>query len=175
MKKLFIIMPIVLAVVLILILIWAYSLKSKVSNLDRQLSLVNSEQLKIDPKIEELLMSFKSAFESGDYNSVKALFTEDGVMTTAQNIHYAIYNRAYGTLSEKVDEKEFYRLAIIHAGEEMTILGDPLVIGDNTIAFSWQWGDGWVSGSTILHLRDGKIVIAIFNPSQAAIPPGGLE
>jgi hypothetical protein len=72
-------------------------------------------------------------------------------------------------LADRVGESEFTRLATVHRGQELTILGDPLMIGDNTLAFAWQWSDG-VDGTALLHLRNGKIVICILNPSQYRIP-----
>ncbi len=119
------------------------------------------------------LAAFEAAFESGDYEQVRALFAEDGVLTTASNAHYAIYHDDTSHLAERVGEAEFRRLATLHGGEDFQILGTPVQVGENTVAFAWQWDDGWVSGTGLLHLRDGKIVIAVLNPSQYHIPVGG--
>lgn len=118
------------------------------------------------------LTAFKSAFESGDYDQVRALFAEDGVLTTAANIHDAILTDDTSRLADRIDEAEFRRLATLHGGEEFRILGTPLQVGDNTVAFAWKWSEG-ISGTALLHLRDGKIVIAVLNPSQYHIPFAG--
>lgn len=121
------------------------------------------------------LSAFESAFESGNYEKVRALFTDDGVLTTLSNAHYAFYN---GEVLEGVDTrvggKEFRRLASLHGGSNFTILGTPIQVGDNTVAFGWQWSTPgsafFLNGTAILHLRqDGKIVIAMLNPSQVRI------
>lgn len=118
---------------------------------------------------ESLIANFKAAFASGDYEQVRELFTDDGVLTTASNVHEAIMTGDTSHLADRVDEQEFIRLATVHGGQDFTILGDPLMIGDNTLAFAWEWGDG-VHGTALLHIRNGKIVICILNPAQYRIP-----
>jgi len=121
------------------------------------------------------LNAFESAFESGNYDKVRELFSDDGVLTTLSNTHYAFFN---GKLEEGVDSRvggnEFRRIASLHGGDNFTILGTPLLVGDNTVAFGWQWstsgGTVFMNGTAILHLnQEGKIVIAILNPSQVRI------
>lgn len=116
-----------------------------------------------------ILPAFEKAFESGEYEQVRALFTEDGILTTASNVHDAITRDDTSQLADRVDENEFRRLATVHSGEDFNILGEPLSVGENTLAFAWEWGID-VSGTALIHLREGKIVICILNPSQYQIP-----
>jgi hypothetical protein len=115
------------------------------------------------------LSAFEAAFESGDYDQVRALFTDDGILTTAWNTIGLYYGDTAELGTWDVNGSEFRRLASLHGGEDFTVLGDPIQVGDNTVAFGWEWSSG-VSGTALLHLRDGKIVVAILNPSQARIP-----
>jgi hypothetical protein len=118
------------------------------------------------------LSAFEAAFESGDYDQVRALFTDDGIITTAGNIMALYYGdpaEPWGVGTWDVNGSEFKRLAGAHRGEDLTVVGTPIQIGDNTVAFGWEWSSG-SSGTTLLHLRDGKIVVAVFNPSQYPIP-----
>ena len=116
------------------------------------------------------MQAFVEAFESGEYDKVRALFTDDGVLTTASNIHEAVAMNSTEDLSDRVGEYEFRRLATLHGAEDFQILGTPIQVGENTVAFGWAWEGGSPSGTAILHLRDGKIVICILNPSQYSIP-----
>ena len=50
------------------------------------------------------------------------------------------------------------------------MLGTPIAVGGNTVAFAWQWGNQ-LEGTALLYLRDDKIVVAVLNPSQVWIPP----
>ena len=115
------------------------------------------------------LSAFEAAFESGDYDHVRALFIDDGILTTAWNTIglYRGDTAALGTWDG--NGSEFRRLATLHGGADYTVLGDPIQVGDNTVAFGWEWSSG-VSGTAPLHLRDGKIVDAALNPSHARIP-----
>jgi hypothetical protein len=115
------------------------------------------------------LSAFEAAFESGDYDQVRALFTDDGIITTAWNTIGLYYGETAQLGTWEVDGAEWMRFVGLHAGEDMTVVGTPIQIGDNTVAFGWEWSSG-VSGTALLHLRDGKIVVAILNPSQAPIP-----
>jgi len=115
------------------------------------------------------LSAFEAAFESGDYDQVRALFTDDGILTTAWNTIGLYYGDTPALGTWDVNGSEFRRLATLHGGEDFTVLGDPIQVGDNTVAFGWEWSSG-VSGTALLHLRDGKIVVAVLNPSQAPIP-----
>jgi hypothetical protein len=106
------------------------------------------------------LAAFEAAFDSGDYEQVRALFTEDGVMTTAGDVHQAYVNDHVWGLANRVDGAEFRRLATVHHPSDFSILGEPIQVGDNTVAFGWSWSGG-ISGTAILRLRDGKIEVAI--------------
>ena len=72
----------------------------------------------------------------------------------------------------EVDSPGFKVMASLHRGDDMTVVGTPIQIGDNTVAFGWEFASG-VSGTALLHLRDGKIVVAILNPSQVPYPVHG--
>lgn len=179
----------IMLVLLAASLLWGYSERNRADELENALLATSSstpiveetqscEEI-IEPTEEEasyyargsesIIANFKAAFESGDYEQVRALFTDDGVLTTAANVHEAIMKGNTGNLADRVGESEFTRLATVHRGQELTILGNPLMIGDNTLAFAWQWSDG-VNGTALLHLRNGKFVICILNPSQYRIP-----
>lgn len=116
------------------------------------------------------MQAFEEAFESGEYDQVRALFTDDGVLTTASNIHEAVAKNSTENLADRVGENEFRRLSTLHGAEDFQILGTPVQVGDNTVTFAWAWDGGSPSGTALLHLREGKIVICILNPSQYSIP-----
>ena len=157
------IISIVLFILTIALAVWGLS--------ERQSTNPPAEALTDADWSEADLSAFISAFESGNYEKVRALFTEDGVLTTAANTHDAIITGDTSRLADRVDEAEFRRLATLHGGEKLQILSQPIQVGDNTVAFAWKWSSG-VSGTALLHLRDGKIVIAVLNPSQYRIPAG---
>ena len=158
------ILSIILSVAVIALTIWGFSERARANELAATL---------IGPGWSEAdLAALESAFESGDYDQVRELFSEDGVLTTASNLHDAVVRGDTSGLADRIDEIEFRRLATLHGGEDFQILGAPLQVGDNTVAFAWRWSD-WVSGTALLHLRDGKIVIAVLNPSQYQIPFAG--
>jgi hypothetical protein len=115
------------------------------------------------------LAAFEAAFESSDYEQVRALFADDGIITTAWNTIGLYYGETSELGTWDVNGSEFRRIATLHGGEEFTVLGTPIQVGNNTVAFGWKWSSG-ISGTALLHLRDGKIVVAVFNPSQAPIP-----
>ena len=119
------------------------------------------------------LSAFEAAYESGDYDRVRALYTDDGIVTTAWNTIGLYYGDTAESGTWDVNGSEFKRLAGVHGGEDMTVLGTPIQIGDNTVAFGWKWSSG-VSGTALLHLRDGKIVVAVLNPSQVPITWKGI-
>jgi hypothetical protein len=157
-------LSIVLLILTVALAVWGFTERKRANDLVA--SMTGSEWSEAD------LTAFTSAFESGDYEQVRALFTEDGVLTTAANTHDAIFTGDTSRLADRIDETEFRRLATLHGGEQFHILGLPLQVGDNTVAFAWKWGDK-VSGTALLHLRDGKIVIGVLNPSQYNIPFAG--
>jgi hypothetical protein len=115
------------------------------------------------------LSAWEAAVESGDYDQLRALFTDDGIFTTAWNTIGLYYGETAQLGTWDVNGSEFKRLAGAHRGDDMTVVGTPIQIGDNTVAFGWEFASG-VSGTALLHLRDGKIVVAIVNPSQLPIP-----
>ncbi len=115
------------------------------------------------------LAAWEAAFESGEYEQVRALFTEDGIMTTAWKTTGLYHGNTSHLGTWGVDGSEFRRIATLHGGEDHTVLGPPIQVGTNTVAFGWKWSSGF-SGTALLHLRDGKVVVAILNPSQAPIP-----
>jgi hypothetical protein len=119
------------------------------------------------------LSAFEAAFESGDYDQVRALFTDDGIMTTAWNTIGLYYGDTWESGTWDVNGSGFKDMVSTHRGEDMTVLGTPIQVGDNTVAFGLEWSSG-VSGTALLHLRDGKIVVAVFNPSQAPITWKGI-
>ncbi len=118
------------------------------------------------------LAEWEEAFESGDYERVRALFTDDGIITTAWNTIGLYYGETSELGTWDVNGSEFRRIATVHGGEEHTVLGTPIQVGANTVAFGWSWSSG-ISGTALLHLRDGKVVVAVLNPSQAPIPLQG--
>ena len=115
------------------------------------------------------LSAWEAAVESGDYDQLRALFTDDGILTTAWNTIGLYYGETAQLGTWDVNGSDFKRLAGAHRGDDMTVVGTPIQIGDNTVAFGWEFASG-VSGTALLHLRDGKIVVAILNPSQVPIP-----
>jgi hypothetical protein len=114
------------------------------------------------------LSAFEAAYESGDYEQVRALYTDDGIITTTGNTYGFYYGAPDVAGNWEVDGEEFRRLATLHAGEDFTVLGTPIAVGGNTVAFAWHWSSG-IDGTALLYLRDGKIVVAVLNPSQAPI------
>ena len=116
------------------------------------------------------LAAFEAAFDSGDYEQVRALFTEDGVITTMGDIHSAYFGDTVDFTSGRVDGPEFRRLATMHYPSDFIILGEPIQVGDNSVAFGWTWAYG-ISGTAILYLRDGKIVLAVLNPAHPQAAP----
>lgn len=113
------------------------------------------------------LSAFESAFESGKDDRVRALFTENGIITTAGDIYEAfLTGELEGAADARVGSKSFHRLAVLHGGQDFTILGTPVQVEDDTVAFGFRWSDG-TRGTALLHLRrDGKIIIAILNPTN---------
>ena len=166
-------LSVILALAVVGLSIWGLSERSRADDLAKALAAVEEGAVDQNGWPVADLSAFESAFESGDYEEVRALFTDDGILTTAANTHWALYRGEASEGEQSVNGAEFRRIATLHKGEDLTILGTPIQVGDNTIAFAWQWGSGYLSGTGILHLRDGKIVVAIFNPSQFKIPFGG--
>jgi hypothetical protein len=121
------------------------------------------------------LSAFKAALESGDVATLRALFTPDGVLTTASNI-FGLYNGEKGELGQwGVNSDGFAYLATVHGGGTFTIVGTPVEVQasgnaayDKTAVFGWRWNDG-TAGTGLLHFRNGKIVEAILDPSQVSI------
>jgi hypothetical protein len=111
-----------------------------------------------------ILSKFAQSFAGWDYKKVRALFTDDGVITTAGDTYTALYHNTKFLPGQRVDGREFRRRIDVHLGEPMRVVGTPVKVG-NTIAFGWAFTG--VSGTGLLHLRDGKIVLAIIDPGKA--------
>lgn len=119
--------------------------------------------------VPAIVQEFEKAYESGDLGQVQELFTEDGMITTASNVYGMHAGETVDVGVGFVDGPDFERLAWLHGGEDLTIVGTPIQVEDNTVAFGWRWSSGG-SGTAQLYLRDGKVVVAILNVSQVPIP-----
>lgn len=125
-----------------------------------------------------IVTAWMKAFNTGTYEDVRALFTKDGVLTTAADTHYSVYRNIRFEPGQRVDGAEFQRRIEMHLGDSQRVLGTPIQVGRNSVAFGWAFGGTGVRGTALLHLRNGKIVIAIVGPSQLdgknfEIPFGG--
>ena len=111
--------------------------------------------------------AFKSAYESGDLQTIKDLFTDDGIMTTTDNVHELYWGGDFHLGSWDKEGSEFRRMASIHRGE--MVITDVVEVGDRTVAFDWAWED-FASGTAILHLRGDKIAVAVLSVTEVEIP-----
>lgn len=111
--------------------------------------------------------AFKTAYESGDLETIQALFTDDGIMTTTANVLelYDGDDSHLGTWDK--NGAEFRRLATLHHGE--MLITDAIQVGDRAVAFDWEWED-FASGTAILHLRGDQIVVAVLAVTEYEIP-----
>ena len=116
----------------------------------------------LNPEMPEILAAYEVAFESGDYEQVRALFTDDGVLTKVDHVHSAIATDSTALLNDRIDEGAFYRLAVFHGrnGEALKIK-DWQVVG-NSITFRWNWG-GKAYGQGIIFMRGDKIALHIIS------------
>jgi hypothetical protein len=114
--------------------------------------------------LEELppaVAAFKAAYESGDFEQVKALYAEDGIITSTGNTHELYWGGTFHLGTWDKEGAEFLRLASIHHGE-MQIT--QVIEMDGVVAFDWDWED-FASGTAVLHLRDDEIVVAMLSVS----------
>jgi hypothetical protein len=114
------------------------------------------------------LGEYEAAFESGDTERVAALFTDDGLIVTAEDL------LAGADLdSQRVGGEEFRSLAIRHRGADLKVLGTPIMVekyGFQIAVFAGQWGDA-IKFTTMLHLQDGKIAFQIIDlPEPLDLP-----
>ncbi|MDJ0923113.1 MAG: nuclear transport factor 2 family protein [Acidimicrobiia bacterium] len=115
-----------------------------------------------------IVEQFKAAYESGDLDEVRGIYTEDGIWATTANVYELYYGQESHIGEWGTDGYEFARTATLHAGE-LEILG-AIQVGDNAAAFGWRWSD-FASGTGTLHLRGGKIVVASLSVTEFEIPP----
>jgi hypothetical protein len=148
--------------------------ESEIASLAAQLSEMSAtvaEAEKADNADDEPLPSpveaFKTAYESGDLDTIKDLYTEDGIITTTDKIHDLYWGNDVWLGQWDTEGTEFARLASIHQGE--MIITDAIEVGDRTVAFNWAWED-FASGTAILHLRGDKIAVAVLSVSEYEIP-----
>jgi hypothetical protein len=102
--------------------------------------------------------AFKTAYESGDLETVKGIFADDGFITTMGNTYDLYYDGDFHRGTWDKDGSEFARLAQLHHGE--MVVTEVIEVGDNTVAFDWAWED-FASGTAILYLRGEQIVVAV--------------
>ena len=112
--------------------------------------------------------AFKTAYESGDLETVKGIFTDDGFMTTTANVHELYHGDDSHLGTWDKNGAEFERLASIHHGE--MIITQAIEVGDRAVAFDWAWED-FASGTAVLHLRGDQIVVAVLAVTEFDIPP----
>jgi hypothetical protein len=112
--------------------------------------------------------AFKTAYESGDLETVKGIFTDDGIITTTDKTFDLYYGRDYWLGKLDKNGSEFERLASIHSGE--MFITDVIEVGERAVAFAWAWED-FASGTAILHLRGDQIVVAVLAVTEFDIPP----
>ena len=110
--------------------------------------------------------AFKTAYESGDLETIQALFADDGIITTTDKMYDLYWGGTYHLGTWEKEGSEFRRLASIHQGE-MTITR--VIEMEGVVAFDWDWED-FASGTAVLHLRDDKIVVAMLTVSGDPIP-----
>jgi hypothetical protein len=120
--------------------------------------------------IPPIVTEFKEAYESADMDQIRSLYTEDGILATTDDLFEMYYGDTslFGTLGQ--DGSEFVRRGSIHHGE--MIVSSAAAIGDNAVSFVWDWED-FASGTAILHLRDGRIAVAVLAVTDVEIEPVG--
>ncbi len=115
-----------------------------------------------------IVAEFKEAYESGDLDQIRALYTPDGIFATTDDVHEMYYGDTsiFGTLG--LDGSEFIRRASIHAGE--MAVDNAVAVGDRSVSFAWDWED-FASGTAVLHLREGRIAVAVLSVTEVEIAP----
>ncbi len=123
----------------------------------------------LNPEMPEILVAYEAAFESGDYEQVRDLFTEDGVLLGVGEVHNAVATDSTALLNSRVDEGEFYRLAVFHgrAGGDLKI--KDWQVSGKSITFRWSWG-GNIHGQGIIYMRGDKIAIHILTLADSYLP-----
>ena len=114
-----------------------------------------------------IVAAFKAAYESGDLEQVKALYTDDGILTTTDDVFKAYWDQQVPAGQWDRDGSEFRRRASIHHGE---LFITSVIDMGRTVAFDWEWED-FASGVAVLHLRDDRIVVGILAVSEYEIQP----
>ncbi len=140
--------------------------------LESRLETVTAERDQLAAELDELtsippiLQEFEAAYESGDLAQVQALYTGDGIFASTDEVHDLYYGNQslLGTWDQ--EGSEFQRTATLHGGD-LEIFGATQV-GDRAIAFGWRWSD-FASGTGVLHLRDGRIVVCSLAVTEAEI------
>ena len=117
----------------------------------------------------QIISDYKAAHDSGEYEQVRALFTDDGIVLLTPDIHWVFANDTldhFNVRNRRVDEGEFFRLATFHGKlEQELVIRDWLIFGQNIVVFNWDWPNS-ISGTTLLNLRDGKIVLAVMSTTR---------
>ena len=121
----------------------------------------------VEVPLPPIVAAFKAAYESGDLEQVKALYTDDGILTTTDDVFRAYWDQRVPAGQWDQDGSEFRRRASIHQGE-LFVTG--VIDMGRTVAFDWEWAD-FASGVAVLHLRDDRIVVGILAVSEYEIQP----
>jgi hypothetical protein len=115
-----------------------------------------------------IVAEFNTAYESGDIEQIRALYVDDGILISTDDMHAIFYGDTsyFGLLG--LDGSEFVRRASINSGE-MEIYS-PVAVGEKAVSFGWAWAD-FASGTATLHLRDGRIALAVLTVTEVEIDP----
>lgn len=159
----------VLVVAVIAAAAWAFAERQRADGLAAEVAAL-TDGTEAEGWLRADLSAFEAAYESGDYDQVRALYTDDGIITTAGNTYSMYYGLEAQEGTWDVDGAEFRRLASLHKGADFQVLGTPVAVGDNSVAFAWRWGTG-IDGTALLHLRDGKIAVAVLSVSMDRFGP----
>ena len=115
------------------------------------------EGLSVD-QLPPSVAAFKTAYESGDLETVRGIFTDDGFITTMGNVYDLYYDGDFHRGTWDRNGEEFERLASLHHGE--MLITEVIEVGDRAVAFDWAWED-FASGTANLYLRGDQIVVAV--------------
>lgn len=129
---------------------------------------VAEQQLADASELPPIVAEFKSAYESGDLDRVRALYTDDGIFFPTDDVHALYWGDDERRGLWDVDGSEFVRTATLHQGE--MLIDRAVQVGDNAVSFAWDWED-FASGTATLHLRDGRIAVAVLSVTQVEIYP----
>lgn len=114
-----------------------------------------------------IVAEFKAAYESGDLEQIAALYTDDGILATTDDVFDMYWSGRVPQGQLDTEGSEFKRRGSIHRGE--MVITDAVQLG-RTAAFDWDWED-FASGTALLHLRNDEIVVAILAVSEVYIRP----